>query len=478
MKKSLKIAGVLSTFLITTMHIIYGNDFGTVDSVDSLWSVQQSRLVKLDGRILPLCDVKTPTCEIEKFLVHPTNHPANVVTPDSLICEVWGRSKSLRKDTLLTSDLFWVLRPYFDWWRHIDPHFRIDQPVYLADDYKIRRAYKQLTAPGFLMLNINDTLIVEQSVDPFFQKGDLIKEINGVPVSEYLKYSYDDRYISPIFLLRNYYFNLFFEYKFSLVRNGEEIDGSVDSKPYLNTDYLISKQREFHTQIFSNAKAGYMAIDQFFPVNTVLIKKLYNAILTAKKQGCNSFIIDLRRNPGGYGHAFDKLLSIFIDKPVIPYMKSQKLKVTKENLHDYGFVTDSLIGQLIEMPEKEIITSISLNRKMYIPGMTYYILMSKDTGSVAATFCNIMQYNDAAFLVGEPLLHNALKYGETIDGKTILPTLLAVSNISTIEYDEHTKAVDGVLKPDLYIPYIAADYLSGKDAMLEKLLVIIQNKMN
>lgn len=473
----MKIAGVLTIFFIATIHIINGNDFSSVNSADSLWCVQQSRLVKLDGRILPLCDVKTPACEIEKYLVHPTNHPAYVVTPDSLICEILERSKSLCKDTLLTSDLFWILRPYFDWWRHIDPHFRIDQPVYLADDYKTRRAYKQLTAPGILMLNINDTLIVEQSVDPFFQKGDLIQEINGVPVQEYLKYSYDDRYISPIFLLRNYYFNLFSEYKFSLVRNREKIEGSVQSKPYFDTDFHISKQREFHTQIFYNAKAGYMAIDQFFPVNTVLIKKLHNAILTAKKQGCNSFIIDLRRNPGGYGHAFDKLLSIFIDKPVIPYMKSQKLKVTKETLHDYGFVTDSLIGQLIEMPEKEIMTSITLSQKMYIPGMTYYILMSKDTGSVAATFCNIMQYNNAALLVGEPLLHNALKYGETIYGKTILPTLLAVSNISTMEYDEYTKAVDGVLMPDLEIPYIAADNLSGKDAMLEKLLVIIQNKI-
>ena len=107
--------------------------------------------------------------------------------------------------------------------------------------------------------------------------------------------------------------------------------------------------------------------------------------------------------------------------------------------------------------------------------MKYYVLMSKDTGSIAASFCNILQFNDAALLVGEPLLRNALKYGETVQGKILLPTLLQQTGISIVEYDEYTRAVDGVLMPDIAIPYVARDYLSGRDAMLDKLLEIIES---
>ena len=47
--------------------------------------------------------------------------------------------------------------------------------------------------------------------------------------------------------------------------------------------------------------------------------------------------------------------------------------------------------------------------------------------------------------------------------------------ISTVEFDEYTRAVDGVLMPDIAIPYVARDYLSGRDAMLDKLLEIIES---
>ena len=111
----------------------------------------------------------------------------------------------------------------------------------------------------------------------------------------------------------------------------------------------------------------------------------------------------------------------------------------------------------------------------YVGDMKYYVVIRKDTGSIAASFCNILEFNDAASLVGEPLLHNALKYGEEINGEALLPTLLIPTSISTVEFDEYTCAVDGVLMPDIVIPYVARDYLSGRDAMLDKLLEIIES---
>ena len=77
-------------------------------------------------------------------------------------------------------------------------------------------------------------------------------------------------------------------------------------------------------------------------------------------------------------------------------------------------------------------------------------------------------------------MHNALKYGECLDGQMFWHPMsdkdkgfkawLGVSGISTTEIEENTKAIDGFLKPDLPIPYVAKEYMSGKDAMLETLL--------
>ena len=102
--------------------------------------------------------------------------------------------------------------------------------------------------------------------------------------------------------------------------------------------------------------------------------------------------------------------------------------------------------------------------------------MSRNTSSIAASFCNILQYNGSATLVGEPLCRNALCFGETVTGEIWLSSLLYETSIATTEYDEYTLAVNGVLMPDIAIPYIAEDYLSGQDAMLGKVLEIIKQQ--
>lgn len=78
-------------------------------------------------------------------------------------------------------------------------------------------------------------------------------------------------------------------------------------------------------------------------------------------------------------------------------------------------------------------------------------------------------------LAGEPLRHNALKYGETVGARYGISGLYLT--VSTVEFDEYSHAVDGVLMPDIAIPYVARDYLSGRDVMLGKLLEIIKQDM-
>ena len=293
-----------------------------------------------------------------------------------------------------------------------------------------------------------------------------------------LPYAYEDRYNRLDLLMRYYYFSYpTSNYTIRLIRNGSAFtvntSGEATDKAVFDLD--ISESMDNNIRRYKNARCGYIAIPKFFPNNDRLFKLLRSSIRQFKTDGCTSVILDLRKNQGGSGHNFDKILSIFIDKPTIPYLKNQRLKVSEETLQDYDFLTTDSLGKVVEIPRQYVTTRITLDPACYVGDMKYYVLMSKDTGSIAASFCNILQFNDAASLVGEPLLHNALKYGEEINGEALLPTLLIPTSISTVEFDEYTCAVDGVLMPDIVIPYVARDYLSGRDAMLDKLLEIIDS---
>ncbi|MDE5708341.1 MAG: hypothetical protein K2I32_02640, partial [Alistipes sp.] len=164
----------------------------------------------------------------------------------------------------------------------------------------------------------------------------------------------------------------------------------------------------------------------------------------------------------------------FIDKPVVDYCTGQRVKVSKESMRYYDFLTEEQLGQVVELPETEYVRSFETNPKMYVGGMHYYVLVSHDTGSIAASFVNMLQYHGAAQLVGEPLRHNALKYGEVLDGGWFVPVQLAESSVSMVEIDECTRRDDGYVVPDIAIPYVAAEYLTGCDAVLEKLLETIK----
>lgn len=461
--------------LILSAAIAYGNAPSQDETKrinDSLRQIREGRQVRIDAKI-SILDVKTPATEVDRLLYLSRFHPATDSIPHAIRAQVAERTRRLAKDSLSSADLLWALRPFLFWLQDVDPHLRVTPQPRLASYTKTsRKQADALPLPGFHLLNINDTLVVERSVDPLFKAGDRIVSINGIPASEYLEYCYSDRSIYSFTLMSNYHFQLVraADYQVQLERAGQPVQVTTPGLPLSKISLGLTKQQEFRTQIFPEAKAGYFAMTKFYPNNSLLINRLRKAILNAKKQGCTSFILDLRGNPGGNGGWFDELLSIFLDKPTIPYMKSQRLKVSGQTRSDYEFLTDSIPDySLIEMPEKEIIREVTLDPKKYISGMRYYVLMNKDTGSVAATFCNILQYNDGAKLVGEPLRRNALKYGEVIEAWLYL-TNLYLGSLSTMEFDEYTRAVDGVLMPDIAIPYVAADYLSGEDAMLKKLL--------
>ena len=226
----------------------------------------------------------------------------------------------------------------------------------------------------------------------------------------------------------------------------------------------------------AEAGCGYIAIPEFFPNNNRLIRILHRTLRDFRRQGLTDVILDLRRNTGGNGHNFDRLLSIFIDKPVVEYCTGQWVKASRRSMPYYDFLTEEMLGQTVPLPEGEFVRSFPTIPAMHVDGLRFYVLVGRDTGSIAASFVNMLQYHGAALLAGEPLRHNALKYGEVVNGGLLLPTNLYQGAVSMVRIDERTRAVDGVVQPDIPIPCIAAEYLSGRDGQLDRLLAIIRER--
>lgn len=421
-----------------------------------------------------------PWTKISKmfFSFHPATE--QLFTPrveDSLLTLMNSRLFSFDSDTLTNKDFFYAWKPYFDWARDIDPHYvvmpLIDAPTRKQSKKIFAYLNKKQKQIPVTICCINDTLVVLKSFDQAFKSGDMLLAINDVPTSEYLKHSYNIRFTTPLNLMYNYDYSAFADnFKVEILRNGQQMTIKTDG---LSSGKMFDKN-PYNIQTYTDSNCGYICIKEFFANSSHLIKTVHSAIKEFKAQGITNVIIDVRQNPGGYGHGFDKLISMFTDKSSIPYMKGQKLRVSNFTL-DYEFATKEMIGQNIDFPKGEFHEEIKLHPEMYVEGMKYYVLASDYTASTAATFVNILNYNNLAVFAGEPLAKNALKFGETIDLPVIYKgSLLSPLGVSTVEFDEHTNAIDGILSPDIFIPYVASEYMTGKDAVLEKLLQIIKNK--
>ncbi len=454
----------------------YGNGENVNRRIDSLLAVRNSLLRPVENRSVRIYDAVMPRNEIGNRLFRVGRHPVmdSLLTPDvekRILAEINGRCDALGKDSLWSSDLFWVMKPYFEWLRNIDPHYRI-VPAYGCRDSKAERKIKSLKVPEFDLLRIGDTVIVNASLNPDFRRGDRVLAINGIDISEYLKYNYCDRYTTPEILM-HYYYNseVADRFDFVLERAGDTVAVSTVGGKASSVRVGLARMRELTARTFPEAGCGYVSIPGFYTDNGWLIKTLRKHILDFRAHGITDVILDLRMNPGGNGDRFDELISIFVDKPSVKYCRSRRVKCSRTSMRLWPFLNESQIGENVEMPDA--VKEFPLIPKMYVGGMRYYVMMSESTGSIASSFCNILQYNDAALLVGEPQLHNSLKYGECESGYSLLPTALLQNGISMVEIDEYTKAADGILMPDIPIPYVASDWLDGRDAMLDRLLDII-----
>jgi len=474
------LSAILWTFTVSAQPPQSEEQEASVARLDELQenyrAILRQRTVPIAGT--PVLEKLMPKNEVRLMMGIPAAHPAHdLQVPDSVLQAVAERVRQCGKDTLHGYELVRLLQPYLRWCQWVDPHLRFEPQGWFTSPKAQRRHGEPV--PALLLLHVNDTLIVHRTADPQFRVGDRVLRINGTPVETHLEACYDDRYLYAYTLLSNHAYEQITasEYRIDIERNGEPMTLRTPGMRWREAYHRLIQQREFQTRIFTEAGAGYFSVAEFYPNNSLLIKRLRKAIAAAQKAGCRSFIVDLRGNPGGSGDRFDELLSIFIDRDSIPYMAGQRICVSPITRQDYEFLKDSVDDSIVAMPDRYIHRTVPLDRKRYLGAMRYYVLMDKDTQSTAATFCNILQYNDAALLVGEPLRHNALAYGECASG-WLWWTPLYCPSLATVAFDEHTRAEEGIVRPDIAIPYVAAEHLDGRNAVLERLLNRIANETN
>ena len=366
-------------------------------------------------------------------------------------------------EPLSITDRIKLSRQVLDTFIYYDPHICL-MPYIMPKKGAILTFDNIHTCP-FEVININDSLIVTTSISKLLQKGDLILTINNTKATDFTKAYYDFRYASSISLLGMCNLDFNSNYQIDVLRDSKI--KTINTKGISFSQYSRNK-RFFTTKIFDDAKSGYISYSEF-EHNTIFIKELIHLGKKLKRKKYNNIIIDLRGNSGGNGEAFDDLFSLFSNKDSISYLSDHKIRISDETIKIWE-LQDSTLGKIIALPEKDIVHKFPLKKEMFLGDFNYYVLISNYTASMAASFANMMQYNNIAKLVGEPLHHNALNYGEVIQKANNY----AAITISTAEIEEYTKARNGILYPDIMTPYIAKEYMQGGDPVLEKLLETIK----
>jgi len=350
-------------------------------------------------------------------------------------------------------------RRFFDMITREDPHFRLVPHLYREGK---RVNGKKINVWPFSMIRFGDTLLVDASFSSILKSGDHILEINQIPASQYLHYAYSDRYLHAPLIQSQAHFNFSENYHVLIERQGVRKYLIVNGISM--ADYYKAVNGQDETRIFPAYLTGYFRIDEFDD-NRKIAGDLNGFLSKLKRIGYKNLILDLRRNPGGSGDYLEDILSLISGKSVLQYQKSVKVKLSSENIDRYFFPSER-IGDLVDLPERLVMHELELMPSSFSKDLNVYVLVSRNTGSMAACLANLIQYNGIGTVVGEPLAHNALKYGEVVEAHSGIAAFF----ISTVQYEDYTRAIDGVLFPDVMLPYRVNEYLQGGDPVLAKLL--------
>ena len=208
---------------------------------------------------------------------------------------------------------------------------------------------------------------------------------------------------------------------------------------------------DFVSRKVLNNNIGYLRIDRFYypPYLEESFFKFMEATWQAFKQAkVQDVIIDVRTNPGGTDHYWQRGISPYVASKPFPFISKFKIRLTERNLKlgpvkgELGAIVDGPYAPLIPVSGKE-------NQK--IPGKAY-LLMGPLSYSSTILFLTAFQDAEQAIIVGERTGVRSCTTGR------IQAFQLAGSNLEvTIPTAIFTRSAGAVkchdpIEPDLVLP--------------------------
>ncbi|ESP94739.1 S41 family peptidase [Pseudoalteromonas luteoviolacea] len=354
------------------------------------------------------------------------------------------------------------LNPFFS-----DGHMAIFYP-------KLNKNYNQHIANGGQLFPIDirisksNKLYVNtnkyESLDIMF--GDEITKINGSDASDVIdtilsrmhgdslihrQALASDRFAKMFWLMYGdsgaYHFEIYSDSK----RREVVIDGvfgESDKSTFTIDDFLNRK--------VLNNNIGYLRIDRFYYppyLEESFFKFMEETWLLFKQAKVQDVIIDVRTNPGGTDHYWQRGISPYVASKPFPFISKYKVRLTERNLKLGPAKGD--LGAIVERPYKPLIP-VSGKENQKIPGKAY-LLMGPLSYSSTILFLTAFQDAEQAVIVGQRTGVRSCTTGR------IQPFKLAGSNLEvTIPTAIFTRSAGAVkchepIEPDIVLPVNSAE---------------------
>lgn len=137
----------------------------------------------------------------------------------------------------------------------------------------------------------------------------------------------------------------------------------------------------------SNKKTGYLVYNQFMDGTGLLLnpfrEELNRIFFNFKQAGINSFIIDLRYNPGGYVSICQYLCALLLPDQYLG--QTSGFHEFNDKLAEEQYLKTGSKEEVIKFPEKEVISgnNITLDK--------IYVLISDNTASASESLINTLE---------------------------------------------------------------------------------------
>lgn len=216
---------------------------------------------------------------------------------DSLEKLVQSRKELYPDDSVTVTEHFFIWKPMIDRLSYEDPHYCV-VPQLIRTDKKFK--VNDVRVVPVRLLIIGDTAIVDKTLNDLLHRGDRLLSINDIPIEKFLGIN-RERYLNCDILQQYHHFAYAPKYKVVVERNNRKLTIEIEGIGYLDARFEFTKG-SWKREIYDDYETGYFELDNFYPNNSLLIKRLAKFIRKVQEKGYQNIIIDTRRNPGGYGH--------------------------------------------------------------------------------------------------------------------------------------------------------------------------------